>query len=340
MGTVAKKQVDRLENFLFLKEKKAITPLLKVKTKGNPKWGEKILKSGKAAAVLLAAGQAMRLGCEGPKGFFPILEKKSLFQLFFEKVFKAQKQWNCCLTIALMLEPKYYEEVHNFLKKHDFFGLNPQNVHLFSQSVYPMMNGRKQWFFQKGKLQLSPDGNGSFYESFVKSKVYTAFEKQGIEHVTILPIDNPLAEPFDPELIGFHCKEKNEVSLISILREDPQEKMGVLVKEASKISIIEYLDLQNLHFQPKFSNTNLFCFSMKFIKRVSQKKLKYHLIKKKKDQKIFYKYERFIFDSFSFANRIQALCYPREKCYAPLKTKRGKCGVKETREKLLNRGVL
>ncbi|MFZ0565760.1 MAG: hypothetical protein WAM28_06210, partial [Chlamydiales bacterium] len=48
--------------------------------------GERLMREGRCACLLLAGGQASRLGCTGPKGCYPVsfVKKKSLFQLVAE----------------------------------------------------------------------------------------------------------------------------------------------------------------------------------------------------------------------------------------------------------------
>lgn len=50
--------------------------------------GEDALRAGRVAAFTVAGGQGTRLGYDGPKGTFSVtpLKKKSLFQVFAEKI--------------------------------------------------------------------------------------------------------------------------------------------------------------------------------------------------------------------------------------------------------------
>ena len=56
--------------------------------------GEAALRAGRVAAFTVAGGQGTRLGYDGPKGTFPVtpLKKKTLFQVFAEKIDAAGKR--------------------------------------------------------------------------------------------------------------------------------------------------------------------------------------------------------------------------------------------------------
>ena len=57
--------------------------------------GEKLLRKGKVAAMVVAGGQGTRLGFDGPKGTFPItpIRGKSLFQLHAERIRAAAQRY-------------------------------------------------------------------------------------------------------------------------------------------------------------------------------------------------------------------------------------------------------
>jgi len=274
--------------------------------------GSEIIRQGKVAAVVLAGGQGTRLGFSGPKGCFPITSK-SLFQIFAEKVPRE-------LHFAVMCSTQNRKETEEHFTQHGFFGLKKQNVHFFNQSNLPLADHNGKWLFDEdGKMVLASDGNGSFYSSFYES-LFASFN--GIEYISIFPVDNPLAEPFCPSLIGFHVRTKNEVSSIAV-KVEKAEKVGIWVLEEGKPVVLEYIHFGTEKFENVFANVNLFCMDMEFIEKAAKKSeaLPFTKVEKEWIGKRVIKLERYIFDAFPLAERRGFIALPKESCYSPLKGK-------------------
>lgn len=348
--SIAKKNefFQQLSSFPFFEKgesfpKPSFSPAsLKISSPSDEEMGKKLLKEGKAACVILAAGQGTRLGFKGPKGLFPIsiVKKKSLFQIFCEKMTAVQNQLGVKLQLAIMCSKENEKEITNFFQKHTFFGLNSSQVHFFVQSELPLMDAEGKWFLDaEGKIATGPDGNGAFYNSFYNT-IFPKFQEVGIENLFVIPIDNPLADPFHAELLGFHTRLQNEVSLIGVELLDPSEKMGVIVEESGKIRIMEYLHIDPILLKKAllegkvYANTNLFCLNMSFVKKAAAcgAILPNYAVKKELQQKEVYKWEKFIFDAFILAEKSSAMSCPRNRCYAPLKSQKS---IPEVQQALL-----
>jgi UDP-N-acetylglucosamine/UDP-N-acetylgalactosamine diphosphorylase len=171
-----------------------------------------------------------------------------------------------------------------------------------------------------------------------------------------VPVDNPLAFPFDPQLIGFHAKQKNDITIQAVQRSDPLEQAGVLALVNEKPTVAEYSELADAEkeardFQGnlKFGLTNigLYCFSLSFLNQACAQQLPFHLAKKAvkrldenavvtfPDMPNAIKFEEFIFDAFPSAEQVQALVYPRQWCFAPLKNLKGGDSPETVRQALL-----
>jgi UDP-N-acetylglucosamine/UDP-N-acetylgalactosamine diphosphorylase len=316
--------------------------------------GNALLKAGQCACIVLAGGEGSRLGFQGPKGCFPISSKgKSLFELLFKKVAAASHFAGTPLLIALMTSPSNHAETLAFLEKHAFFGLNRDQVYFFTQNVWPYLNLEGHLFFEsKGKIAFGPNGNGEVFQQFVASSIYEKWQTEGIKMVNVIPVDNPLGDPFDCELFGFHDHFDNDVTAKVIFRKDTQEKVGVFVRNENHVKVIEYSELvqekENQILYP-LANTGLFCFSMDFINRASKHVMPLHRAKKTlKPQKnsnevelssspFFWKFETFIFDCLDVAKKFKALAFPRDQIFAPLKNHEGKDSPETVRKALENR---
>jgi UDP-N-acetylglucosamine/UDP-N-acetylgalactosamine diphosphorylase len=257
----------------------------------------------RTGCILLAGGQGSRLGAQGPKGIFPVLGK-SLFQWVVEK---APPDF----PIAVMTSPMNHAETIEFFRRNRHFG---REVHFFSQELIPMLDDGKEPLDV-----LAPDGNGSVFRSFVKSGLADLFAKRGIELLTIVPVENPLADPADGKLIARLRKASADVVVKCVERGKPDEAMGALVEREGRIEIVEYLDLDP-QLEYKYSNTGMLAMTLSFICQMAEKELPYHWVRKKiPGREVFaWKRERFIFDCLPYG-RTAALCYPRRQCYAPIK---------------------
>jgi UDP-N-acetylglucosamine/UDP-N-acetylgalactosamine diphosphorylase len=335
---------------------KDIQPLASASKKGSlsdRNFGISLIQAGKCAAVVLAGGVGSRLRFEHPKGCFPItlFKKKTLYQLLAEKVRAASKLYGTHLEIAFMTSPYTSLETENYFRENDFFGLEKSQIHFFEQPLLPLQHLNGEPFYEApGKMALGPSGNGEFYASFAASEVHTRWKKRGVEMVQLLPVDNALADPFDPEFFGFHKRQNNEITLKVVLRREAKEKAGCVVERSGKVEIVEYTDLlpeQNDLARFPFANVGLYCFSMGFLEGAAHLPLPLHQAKKatpfwnEKGEHIFpqtpntLKFERFIFDLFPHSSRSSVLLYPREETFAPLKNSVGEDSITQVQAALL-----
>lgn len=271
----------------------------------------------KIGCLVLAGGQGTRLGIDGPKGCIelPLQEKKTLFQLMFEKV----KEKGSELSLAIMTSPINREATIKYFEEHDYFGLT--NVSVFSQEMMAVCD-------EEGNLcgdMESPDGNGKALKNFFESGVWKLWKAKGVEVVQVIPVDNPKAEPFDGELLAIHEKEQVELVLKCIRRDSPKEKLGVIGEESGRLMIREYSELtermQDLGFP--LGNTGIFSCSMDFVKRTAELELPWHLAHKQAGDQWIWKFETFIFDLFPYAFSFKVVISERKNCFAPLKNRLG-----------------
>ncbi len=324
----------------------SIEPFDQYSLAGNAKdykLGEKALKEGKCACIVLAGGQGTRLRFEGPKGCCPTtnVKNKTLFQLLAEKVEAASKQAGHPLQIAIMTSPLNHVETECYFAKNAYFGLDPRQVTFFYQRMWPLLNLEGHLFLETpDKIGRGPNGNGGIFRRLVETGVWEKWNEMGIESVKVIPIDNPLAMPFDHELFGFQQRLKSDVALKVAKRRSPDEKVGVLVKVDSRPTIVEYSELSQTVANP-VANLGLYSFSMPFIKRTSEALLPLHKAKKVAkhwtgEEISAWKFEEFIFDVLPLAKNCEALLYPRETTFAPLKNLSGEDSIESVKKALLD----
>ncbi len=296
--------------------------------------GQELLSQGKVGCIVLAGGQGSRLGWPGPKGTFPLLygRHQSLFQLLSERRKAASNHYDRILPLAIMTSPLNYEETRYHLQMHG-------NVFdLFLQEMAPFLD-------EKGALAgiEGPNGNGEVLHQFYRSGLWTKWKKMGVEYLHVIPVDNPLADPFDANLCGFHALNPGEVVVKGIFRERPEEKLGVIGQKKRRVKVIEYFELpeeeriarQGKYLKWRLAHISLFCFHIDFVAHAQTIQLPWHFAKKQVEGRLLYKPERFIFDLLSEAKQANVLVYPRTEAYAPLKNATGENSPETVRAALL-----
>lgn len=296
--------------------------------------GQQLISEGKVACLILAGGQGTRLGASQPKALFEItpVRKKTLLQLLCEKTAAASAAYKVPLQIGVMTSPLNHSAIQTYLKENGYFGLAAAQVHLFIQDTAPFLNDEGNWFSDaSGQIASGPDGNGHALRKLMETGIGKLWKEQGIESVIVLPIDNPLADPFDAALCGYHALTNQEATLKAIERRDPSEKVGVIVLHDGKICVQEYSELPE-NFDAPLAHIGLFCFSLSLIERMENIELPWHLARKKYADQMIWKFERFLFDVLAYSERTGILVYPREDVYAPLKNLEGPHSLKTVQE--------
>lgn len=323
---------------------------------GNPtdfENGKIAVKEGKCACIVLAGGQGSRLRCEGPKGCVPItnVKRKTLFQHLAGKIRAASIQAGIPLQIAIMTSPLNHVETEHYFVKNAFFGLDPRQLTFFYQRMWPFLNFDGHLFLQSpDQIARGPNGNGGMFRRFVEIGLWQKWQEMGIEIVNIISVDNPLALPFDHELIGFQKRLQSDAVVKTSFRKSPEEKVGIVVNFENKPAVIEYSELiesQNKDQADVVANLGMYSFTLSFIKKASESLLPLHRAKKSVKQLLetgeiitpetpnAWKFEEFIFDVLPLSEKCEALLYPRETIFAPLKNFEGEDSIETVQAALL-----
>lgn len=288
-----------------------------------------------------------RLGHKGPKGTFLIDVKpkaKYLFEILADTLKKANEKYNTTIPWYIMVSKDNKEETINFFKEKEYFNYPENEITFFMQGEMPLIGEDGEFLLDKeGKIQFASDGNGSIYRSMKENKILEDMKQKNIEWVYIGSVDNVLLKMVEPILLGLTIKEKNEIGSKTIVKANPEEKVGVFCKKNSKPSVIEYTELsqdkaklRDENEELVYGEAHIMCnlFSTKAIEKISDKTLPYHIAFKRIDHYIdrklvepkepnCYKFEQFIFDGFAFFENITLLRGKREEDFAPVKNKEG-----------------
>jgi UDP-N-acetylglucosamine pyrophosphorylase len=142
------------------------------------------LNEGKIAVVLMAGGQATRLGMTMPKGFLDLNlpSHKTLYQLHAEKVLRLQDEVKhrfgksgaeVQIPFYVMTSPEALQQTHQFFIKHQFFGLSHKQVFFFKQRSLPCVAPSGEIIMDtKCSVVFSPDGHGGLFVALKDAKAY------------------------------------------------------------------------------------------------------------------------------------------------------------------------
>jgi UDP-N-acetylglucosamine/UDP-N-acetylgalactosamine diphosphorylase len=312
--------------------------------------GEAALRRGEMAVLIVAGGQASRLGVDFPKGMFPIgpVIDKTLFQIHAEKTLAVSRRYGTSVPFLVMTSPATHNETVSFFKGNHRFGLPEDQVHFFRQGTMPALDlaTGKLILDKRGRLFTSPNGHGGTLTALAESGLLKRLTEQGIRHVFYFQVDNPLVKVADPVFLGHHLQADAEVSSKVVPKESPTDKLGNLVVVDGRCVIIEYSDLpealaRKTEDQGQMyvwaGNPAIHIFRLDFLDRVTRHggQMPFHVARKKvpfldeagetvqPERENALKFERFIFDVLPLADRWTAVETSRREEFVPLKNASG-----------------
>mmetsp|Transcript_28866 Transcript_28866/g.93042 ORF Transcript_28866/g.93042 Transcript_28866/m.93042 type:complete len:467 (+) Transcript_28866:1317-2717(+) len=330
--------------------------------------GLELVASGGAAALVLAGGQGTRLGYDGPKGCFEVVEDMSLFELFAKRLKTLGEIAGGGVPpprFLVMTSASNHEATENFFKRRDYFGLDAQRVHIFPQGTMPAVDLAAS---DRGEFKLhmesrysvatAPDGNGGVYGALKRAGLLELLFREKISYVHVWSVDNALSLPCDPTFLGYCLTHKAEVASKVVPKSEPNEKVGVLALKDGKPAVVEYTELsaedaakRDADGRLTFRSGNIcnHALTPAFLAKAADARLPYHVARKAvasptsgevtvtKPNAI--KMETFIFDAFTLSPDHVTLEVRRETDFAPVKNKDGADSPLSARTALLQQGA-
>ncbi len=325
--------------------------------------GEKAIRAGKVAAVLLAGGQGTRLGFDGPKGTFNMGTKRRpryIFELLIENLLEVCKRCGAFIPLLIMTSEKNDGATRGFLEEHAYFGYPADHIRFFVQEMYPCADENGKILLEaKGKLALSPNGNGGWFSSLKRAGVAKDFP--AVEWYNVFGVDNVLQKIADPAFVGATILSGAPCGAKYVRKKRWKERVGVLCLEDGAPSVIEYYELPEELAKARgergellysFGMTLNYLFSARLLDEISSARIPVHAVKKvvpylggngetvvpKKPNG--YKFETLILDMV----RLAGACLPyeavRSEEFAPVKNKRGRDSVSSAKRMLWMQGKL
>jgi len=307
--------------------------------------GERELRAGRVAALLVAGGQGSRLGYDGPKGCYSIgpVTGAPLFYFHARKILARSIRYGAAIPFYVMTSEANNEATQKCFEENDYFGLNPKDVFFFTQGMWPgMTKDGKIILDRPGHVFMSPDGHGGLLSALKRSGALSDMKARGIRSVFFFQVDNPLVEIADPAFIGQHILEKSEYSLKLCAKREPFEKVGMPMRFGKNYRMVEYTEMTKEQCLRKkngklyflYGSPAIHVFDRAFLEREAGKDMPLHLAFKKipfvEGRKVIkptepngYKFEKFIFDILPNARRTAFIAFDQKDEFSPVKNAEG-----------------
>ncbi|MGI9589780.1 MAG: UTP--glucose-1-phosphate uridylyltransferase [Myxococcota bacterium] len=312
--------------------------------------GEQLLAEGRVGLMVVAGGQATRLGFPGPKGTFPIgpVSDRSLFEIQAQKIRRVRERSGAALPWYVMTSAATDAETRSFFAEHDFFGLPESDVRFFCQGMVPSFDFEGRLILaEPGRIAENPDGHGGSLTALHTSGVLDDAERRGITTLFYYQVDNPLIRMADPAFLGFHDQAGAEASCKVARKVDPAEKVGVLASVDGRLGVVEYTELDDASRQARddagellfwAGNLAIHAFEVAFVRRIAadaDRWLPFHASEKKiasvdatgaplaPEAPNGRKLERFVFDALPAARAVALVETDRARDFSPVKNAEG-----------------
>ena len=307
--------------------------------------GEKELRAGRVAALLVAGGQGSRLGYDGPKGCYSIgpITGQPLFYFHARKILARSIRYGASIPWYIMTSEANNAATVKCFEENDYFGLNPNDVFFFTQGMWPGMTADGKIILDApGHVFMSPDGHGGLLAALKRSGALADMKKRGIRSISFFQVDNPLVEVADPAFVGYHVLQKSEYTLKLCAKRDPFEKVGMPMLIGKSYRMVEYSEMtkeqclrkQNGKLYYLYGSPAIHVFDRAFLEREAAKAMPVHLAFKKIPTVVGgkvvkpaepngYKFEKFIFDILPNAKRAAFLAFDQKEEFSPVKNAEG-----------------
>jgi len=312
--------------------------------------GSQALAEGRVAALVVAGGQATRLGFDGPKGAYRVgpVSERTLCELQAQKIRGLRRRYARPLPWYIMTSAATDAATRALFADNDAFGLPTEDVFFFQQGMVQSLDFDGRMMLERpDRIFENPNGHGGSLSALLSSGALDDMERRGVDTVFYYQVDNPLIQIADPAYLGFHLEAEAEMSCKVVRKREPMEKVGVVARIDGKIGVVEYTEIDDEH---RFAtdengelvfwagNVAIHIFSTAFIRRVAENAdelLPYHASAKlipaidddgrpvQPTEPNGRKLERFVFDALAAARSVCLVEGDRNLEYSPIKNAEG-----------------
>jgi len=338
---------------------------------GNPqRWesararGETLLGAGRVAVIVVAGGQATRLGYPGPKGAFPLgpVTDRTLFAQQAQKIQRLRARWSVPFPWYVMTSEATDAATRAHFEQANHFGLPPEDIFFLCQAMVPSLDfdGRLM-LAAPDRIFENPNGHGGSLTALLDSGALDDMARRGIDTIYYYQVDNPLAQLASATFLGFHAERNAEMSCKVIRKQDQEEKVGVVSRVNGHVGVVEYTEISEEQRNLRDASGELVYWAGSiaihvldtgFVRRVAEQAetlLPYHASAKKiptaddegrvsqPEEPNGYKLERFVFDALAATDRVSIVETIRQEEYSPVKNADGTDSPVTARRDLVGR---
>ena len=317
--------------------------------------GESIVKKNQYGVVLLAGGNASRLGLDMPKGCLELHigdTTKSLFELYIDQLKEAYNKYGVYINLYIMTNDESYSEIYNYFKGHNFFDYPEDKLHFFIQDSLPILNKDGKIMLKDEKnLLLGPNGNGNVFKALKQAGLIKHMISNKIKYVLFLTVDNVMNKFVDINMLGNMAYGEYPVATKTITKRDDTDLNWIFCKYNKKPFMLPtaYIthNLTNKKIDKKYvyreKNITYHIVNINEVDKYANLQLPYHrsfkkysymndkgkMVTPKKNNS--FKFEQFIFDAFSYSKNMLLYRVKADE-FCPIKDEKD---IKKV-EKLLN----
>uniref|UniRef100_A0A914D356 UDP-N-acetylglucosamine diphosphorylase n=1 Tax=Acrobeloides nanus TaxID=290746 RepID=A0A914D356_9BILA len=277
---------------------------LNLETK-NKYWslGLKAISRGEVGAIVMAGGQATRLGAVEPKGTLSLgLGLSSTDSLFWHQAARiarllklAKKMYpdsSPTIPWLVMTSDSTGEETRKHLVKVvKDVGLSMDDIIIFDQAEIPCFDFNGKFMLRsRSSIATAPDGNGGMYAAL--RPVIPKLKDLGVKYFHVYCVDNILCRVADPHLIGCVIDMDADCAGTTVEKTNPSESVGVVCLESGHVRVLEYSEIPQELAEKRDPNGKLsfragsvamHYFTMEFLEKVCDEsvRLPFHVAKKK-----------------------------------------------------------
>ena len=286
--------------------------------------GESIVKKNQYGVVLLAGGNASRLGFDLPKGCLELHIgdiTKSLFELYIDQLKDAHKKYG----VYIMTNDESYSAIYNYFKEHKFFDYPEDKLHFFIQDSLPILTTEGKLMLKDDKtLLMGPNGNGNVFKALKQAGLIKHMITNNIKYVLFLTVDNVMNKFVDINMLGNMAYGEYPVATKTITKRDDTDLSWIFCKYHKKPFMLPtaYIthNITNKKVDKKYvyreKNITYHIVTISEVEKYANLQLPYHRNFKKYDymndkgkqitakKNNAFKFEQFIFDAFSYSKNM------------------------------------
>jgi len=272
--------------------------------------GERAVKNGEIAYIVLAGGAGTRIG--KPKAFItlPKLGISLVANKLLQSVLVSHDNEILNVPTFFMTQPGMMTQ---FAEHLNCMSPTPQCTVFEQFESYRLLPDNRLDFVSPGVPNMYPCGHGDVGAALIESGVLS--DNPRIKHVIIVNVDNVLASP-DMAILGKHIMSGVDVTC-EVVKSAESDKGGRLAWVNGKLQIIEDFRLDERFVKDaQYCNTNTMIVSSSAL--LCQISWRWHRVRKIIENKIVVQHERLL-QQYTEEFDTSYVLVPRDRRYVPIK---------------------